>query len=184
MTQPPAALLPLPAPSGMAYPPGTVYPSGIVYPSGSGVSCGIPMPSGTGAPYPITNSTFPRRCLSDSPQPSGFANLTFSAAAGAPYPFLNTTYPSSFPTLYPSASGIFPTVISSGGISAPVSTANPVQNSNTTCGRGSLSLYLGTIQGQEDFPEQYALSFSNGPCGRLSVWPVPMGDSGKDWWLD
>ena len=184
MTQPPAALPALPAPSDMAYPTGTVYPSGIAYPSGIGVSCRMTMPSGTVAPYPITNSTLPRRCLSDSSQPSGFANLTFPAASGAPYPFLNTTYSSSFPTLYPSASGIFPTVIPSGGVPAPVSTASPLQNSNTTCGRGSLSLYVGTIQGQEDFPEQYALSFSNGPCGRLSVWPVPVRDSGEDWWLD
>jgi hypothetical protein len=51
-----------------------------------------------------------------------------------------------------------------------------VQNSNGTCGAGSLSLYLGTIQGQEDFQEEFALVFSNGPCGRFSVWPVQVQD--------
>jgi hypothetical protein len=37
-------------------------------------------------------------------------------------------------------------------------------------------LFLGIIQGQEDFPEAYALVFSNGPYGRFSVWPIPVGD--------
>jgi hypothetical protein len=58
----------------------------------------------------------------------------------------------------------------------PLTTATPVQNSNGTCAAGSMSLYLGTIQGQEDFPEEYALVFSNGPCGRFSAWPVPVVD--------
>ncbi|CAE7008044.1 hypothetical protein PTTW11_01638 [Pyrenophora teres f. teres] len=187
LTQPPAALPTILAspiyPSGVAYPSGAVYSSGIVFPPGVFPS-GTVLPSGTGAPYTITNNTLARRCLLDSPQPSSLPNLTLPAVSDAPYPFLNATYPSSFPTLYPSASGIFPTVTSPSGISAPMSTSGPVKNSNATCGRGSLSLYLGTIQGQEDFPEQYALSFSNGPCGRLSVWPVPVDDLEENWWLD
>ncbi|KAH7338523.1 hypothetical protein BKA66DRAFT_479721 [Pyrenochaeta sp. MPI-SDFR-AT-0127] len=58
----------------------------------------------------------------------------------------------------------------------PQPTGSVVHHSNGTCPAGSLSLYLGAIQGQEDFPREYALAFSNGPCGYLSVWPVPVRD--------
>jgi hypothetical protein len=37
-------------------------------------------------------------------------------------------------------------------------------------------LYLGTVQGELDFPKEYALVFSNGRCGRFSVWPVPVNE--------
>ncbi|KAF2031360.1 hypothetical protein EK21DRAFT_99736 [Setomelanomma holmii] len=52
-----------------------------------------------------------------------------------------------------------------------------VPSNPDTCPAGSLSLYLGTIEGQEDFPFEYALSFSNGRCGRFSVWPIPITDT-------
>lgn len=56
----------------------------------------------------------------------------------------------------------------------PTASGSPIVN---TCPAGSRSLYLGTIQGQEDFPLEYALVFSNGPCGRLNVWPIPVTPS-------
>jgi hypothetical protein len=31
--------------------------------------------------------------------------------------------------------------------------------------------------GQNDFPKEYALSMSNGPCGRFSVWPVAVNET-------
>ncbi|KAF1833273.1 hypothetical protein BDW02DRAFT_570255 [Decorospora gaudefroyi] len=61
---------------------------------------------------------------------------------------------------------------------ASTASPEPIQNSNATCASGSMSLYLGTIQGEEDFPSEYALAFSNGPCGRLSVWPLPVQEVG------
>jgi hypothetical protein len=75
-------------------------------------------------------------------------------------------FPISYPTAssYPLATGTSP--------STPLSTAKP-----NTCSKGSLSQYLGTIQGQTDFPIKYALSMSNGPCGRYSVWPVPVNET-------
>ncbi|OAL02683.1 hypothetical protein IQ06DRAFT_324807 [Phaeosphaeriaceae sp. SRC1lsM3a] len=58
--------------------------------------------------------------------------------------------------------------------SNPLSTASPTPS---TCSTGSRGYYLGTVQGQTDFPMEYALWMSNGPCGRLSVWPVPVNSS-------
>lgn len=60
----------------------------------------------------------------------------------------------------------------------PISTApaTGLQNSNTTCALGSMSLYLGTVQGEEDFPSDVAMYMSNGGCGRMSVWPIPLDD--------
>ncbi|KAJ4302780.1 hypothetical protein N0V90_001671 [Kalmusia sp. IMI 367209] len=45
---------------------------------------------------------------------------------------------------------------------------------NNVCPLGSLTEYVGEIHGKESFPEVYALSFTNGPCGRLSVDTVPL----------
>ncbi|KAF2819178.1 hypothetical protein CC86DRAFT_432236 [Ophiobolus disseminans] len=67
---------------------------------------------------------------------------------------------------YPTASNALATGTSP---STPISTAGP-----GTCSKSSLSLHLGTIQGQLNFPKEYALVFSNGRCGRYSVWPIPM----------
>jgi hypothetical protein len=51
----------------------------------------------------------------------------------------------------------------------PSSTASP-----GTCDRGSDTLYLGTIRGRSpaELTDEFALWFSNGPCGRFSVSPV------------
>lgn len=45
---------------------------------------------------------------------------------------------------------------------------------NPVCPAGSLTEYVGEIHGKENFPEAFALSFINGPCGRLSVDTVPL----------
>ena len=60
---------------------------------------------------------------------------------------------------------------------SPLSTSAPPNS----CAAGSMSLYMGTIRGQEDFPEPVALFFSNGPCGRFSVSPVPVDREESDW---
>ncbi|OAL51350.1 hypothetical protein IQ07DRAFT_586881 [Pyrenochaeta sp. DS3sAY3a] len=58
----------------------------------------------------------------------------------------------------------------------PMATGGPpaVMHSNSTCSRGSMSKYVGTIEGRENFNPDYAITFSNGPCGRLDVWPIPL----------
>jgi hypothetical protein len=86
---------------------------------------------------------------------------------------LNATYPTGSYTLPPTtASGV---VLATGTSPAsPLSTGSaPVG----TCARGSRELYLGTITGQTDFPIEYALAMSNGPCGRFSVWPIPVNET-------
>ncbi|KAF2246349.1 hypothetical protein BU26DRAFT_532893 [Trematosphaeria pertusa] len=77
--------------------------------------------------------------------------------SGTPLPSSNTTLPSATGTM----------------AVAPISTGTPTPG-NGTCAAGSLSLYMGMIRGSETFPREYALSFSNGPCGRLSVHPIPV----------
>lgn len=77
-----------------------------------------------------------------------------------------TPYPPSLPSA--SASSYLP---SGTGALYPISTGTA---GTGTCSKGSLGLYLGTIRGQTKFPKEYALSFSNGPCGRFSVSPVPL----------
>lgn len=83
----------------------------------------------------------------------------------------NTNSTLSPPFLLPNStnSALSPTATSPSG---PLTTASPLP----TC-TGSRGFYLGTIQGQTDFPLEYALWMSNGPCGRLSVWPVPVNSS-------
>ncbi|KAH7378420.1 hypothetical protein DE146DRAFT_626424 [Phaeosphaeria sp. MPI-PUGE-AT-0046c] len=85
--------------------------------------------------------------------PGNSSNSTLSP----PFQFPNSTLSTFAPT------GTSP--------STPLSTAPP-----KTC-KGSRDFYLGTVQGQTDFPLDYALWMSNGPCGRLSVWPVPVNNS-------
>ncbi|KZM23698.1 uncharacterized protein EKO05_0002839 [Ascochyta rabiei] len=112
--------------------------------------------------------------------PASNSSLLIAAASGAPYPIPgNETV-----ILYATASGMAPsglstmvpiaTPISDGGmsiqpISEPASTGTPSNPGSGTCSIGSLSLYLGVARGQKDFPEDVALSFSNGPCGRMSI---------------
>jgi hypothetical protein len=38
--------------------------------------------------------------------------------------------------------------------------------------------------GQNDFPKEYALSMSNGPCGRFSVWPIPVNETSDPMLVD
>lgn len=81
-------------------------------------------------------------------------------------------------------SGVFPGDSSNGtlGIATSVSTTrtgapqsiSTNSPSGGSCKAGGLSLYLGTIRGQEQFPEKVAMYFSNGRCGRFSVNPVPL----------
>ncbi|KAF2012436.1 hypothetical protein BU24DRAFT_252429 [Aaosphaeria arxii CBS 175.79] len=64
----------------------------------------------------------------------------------------------------PTGTAILPT-----GTSLTVQTQVPA-----SCAKGSDTLYLGTIRGksERDFPRRFALAFSNGPCGRMSVSPI------------
>ncbi|CAO2649301.1 Nn.00g066860.m01.CDS01 [Neocucurbitaria sp. VM-36] len=103
------------------------------------------------------------------PAPSSYASGTPFSMMGYNSSHYNATYPTAYPT---ASAGIFPT----GALSmVPSPSASAIAApGNGTCAMGSMSLYLGTIQGQSDFPEEYALRFSNGPCGRLSVWPIPV----------
>ncbi|KAF9694929.1 hypothetical protein EKO04_006866 [Ascochyta lentis] len=115
------------------------------------------------------------------PAPSSNSSLSFPTASGAPYPIPgNETL-----FLYPTASGMVPSGMSTMmpiatpiytdddmsilPISEPASTGTPSNPGSGTCSIGSLSLYLGVIRGQNFFPEDVALSFSNGPCGRMSI---------------
>ncbi|KAF1851199.1 uncharacterized protein K460DRAFT_382686 [Cucurbitaria berberidis CBS 394.84] len=113
--------------------------------------------------------------------------LTQPPAASIPALPAPSTYPSgglygygygsnaTYPTAYATGSGMMRPTGASSGVPFPVATGGGVAPvGNGTCAIGSLSLYLGTIQGQEDFPIEFALAFSNGPCGRLSVWPIPV----------
>jgi hypothetical protein len=104
-----------------------------------------------------------------------------SIAIGSPAPFLNDTT-----NLLPTGTGgaiaqlVLPSSTAVPAIVAPIALVPAVSHSNVTCGAGSMSQYVGTIQGTPDFPEQYALSFSNGPCGRMSVWPIPVDETEND----
>jgi hypothetical protein len=61
------------------------------------------------------------------------------------------------------------------GVGAPYPISTGTAPGGNTCAAGSMSLYLGPIRGQERFPEDVAIYVSNGPCGRFSVNPVPLG---------
>lgn len=120
------------------------------------------------------------------PLPSSNTSLPYPTASGAPYPAGNDTLP-----LFPTASGILPSGYVPSGYTA-VPSATPISSSSSggmsilpiaeapvtgtfdqpgagTCSAGSMSLYLGKVYGQSDFPADYAMSVSNGPCGRMSI---------------
>ncbi|KAL6704618.1 hypothetical protein ACN47E_008015 [Coniothyrium glycines] len=103
----------------------------------------------TGLPAPPTNSTH------------GLYSL--ATGTGLPHPPLSTT-------------PVTATLLSPYNASASHATSlyTPPSNSNATCSQGGRSLYMGAIQGFEDyrFPIDKALFFSNGPCGYFSVWPL------------
>jgi hypothetical protein len=47
-------------------------------------------------------------------------------------------------------------------------------NMNTVCPGGSMADYVGVVRGREAFNPALAWSFTNGPCGRLSLSTVPL----------
>jgi hypothetical protein len=83
----------------------------------------------------------------------------------------SSTLPSSAPFLLPNSTNSALSPTGTAPSMPPLSTSAP-----NTC-TGSRGFYLGTVQGQTDFPMDIALWMSNGPCGRLSVWPVPVNSS-------
>ncbi|KAF3046202.1 hypothetical protein E8E11_008605 [Didymella keratinophila] len=116
------------------------------------------------------------------PLPSSNTSLPYPIASGAPYPAGNDTI-----ALFPTASGLL-----ASGYSTPLPVATPISNATDggmsilpiveppvtgtfdqpgagTCSAGSMSLYLGKVYGQSEFPADVALSVSNGPCGRMVV---------------
>lgn len=133
------------------------------------------------APPPAPPSLPASSSLPPFALPSSNATLSYAVASGAPYPVSGNASLLAYPT----ASGLMPTgystlmpvatpITEDGGmsimpISDPASTGTPSQPGSGTCSMGSLSLYVGVIRGQNYFPEDVALSFSNGPCGRMSV---------------
>ncbi|KAF3042084.1 hypothetical protein E8E12_000312 [Didymella heteroderae] len=145
-------------------------------------------PTSSGPTLPSTTLTPP------FPLPSSNTSLPYPTASGAPYPAGNDTL-----ALFPTASGLlasgYSTLIPSatpipsstdGGMSILPIAETPVtgtfdQPGAGTCSAGSMSLYVGKVYGQSDFPAEYALSVSNGPCGRMvvdfdPVAPVSVGD--------
>jgi hypothetical protein len=91
---------------------------------------------------------------------------------------MNATYPMGNSTLPPStASGI---IVSLPTGTSPASPLSTVTKPAGTCAKGSRELYLGTIMGVSDFPIEYALAMSNGPCGRFSVWPIPVNTTASN----
>ncbi|OAG05477.1 uncharacterized protein CC84DRAFT_1205271, partial [Paraphaeosphaeria sporulosa] len=63
----------------------------------------------------------------------------------------------------------FPTGTATGALAASTGGVNI----NAVCPGGSMSDYVGVIRGREGFNPKFAWSFTNGPCGRLSVNTVP-----------
>ncbi|KAJ4353889.1 uncharacterized protein N0V89_005619 [Didymosphaeria variabile] len=83
-------------------------------------------------------------------------------------------------TISPVQSGLplpseFPTGTATGAIAASTGGVNI----NAVCPGGSLSDYVGVIRGRESFKRELAWSFTNGPCGRLSVNTVPQDFPGN-----
>jgi hypothetical protein len=120
------------------------------------------------------------------PLPSSNTSLPYPLASGAPYPAGNNTValfpmgtglvPSGISTLMPSATLISNS--SDGGmsilpISEPPAPGTFDQPGAGTCSAGSLSLWWGTAYGSPEFPTNYAVSVSNGPCGRMTIGFMP-----------
>lgn len=125
------------------------------------------MPSESQCHLRLTQAPVPQPLTlpGNSPQPAVF-NSTHHP--------INSTY-HSYPT-YPLLNSTSISALSPTGTS-PSTPLSIVSSAPSTCPSGSRSLYLGTIQGQRDFPMEYAMALSNGPCGRFSVWPVPVNSS-------
>jgi hypothetical protein len=67
------------------------------------------------------------------------------------------------PAEFPTGTGTGALAASTGGV-----------NLNAVCPGGAMGDYVGMIRGREAFQPALAWSFTNGPCGRLSVNPVPL----------
>ncbi|KAF1933709.1 uncharacterized protein M421DRAFT_1082 [Didymella exigua CBS 183.55] len=126
-------------------------------------------------PLPSSNTSLPYLTASGAPYPAGNGSIAL-------YPTATGRLPSGYSTLIPTATPIS----SSGGMSilpiaeAPVpGTVN--QPGAGTCSAGSMSLYLGKVYGQSNFPADVAMSVSNGPCGRMSIdfEPQPAVEEGE-----
>lgn len=130
------------------------------------------------APAPAPPSLPAPSMIAPFPMPSSNSSLPFPTASGAPYampgndstmgsPMATGLVPTGYTTLLPRAT---PTAdMSIMPVMEPALTGTSAHPGSGTCSIGSLSLYLGVIRGQNDFPMDYAVSFSNGPCGRLSI---------------
>lgn len=125
------------------------------------------------------------------PLPSSNTSLPYPIATGVPYPAGNDSM-----ALLATATGLFPS-----GFSTPILSATPIPSSGGmsilpvaespatgtfgqpgagTCSIGSMSLYLGKVYGQSEFPADVALRVSNGPCGRMSIDFEPQMAVGDD----
>lgn len=67
------------------------------------------------------------------------------------------------PSEYPTGTATGALAASTGGV-----------NINEVCPLGSLGDYVGVVRGREKFDPNLAWSFTNGPCGRLSINTVPL----------
>jgi hypothetical protein len=117
--------------------------------------------------------------LTQPPAPT-YPTVPAAPYGNSSYRLVNATYPLN--ATYPTGSYTLPLTTASGVVLLPTGTspASPLSTGTApvgTCARGSRELYLGTITGQIDFPMEYALAMSNGPCGRFSVWPIPVNET-------
>jgi hypothetical protein len=130
----------------------------------------------------ITNTTSAEECHLRLTQPAG-PTLPSAPYGNISYPLINATYPMN--ATYPTGNSTLPPTTASGIVTLPTGTspASPLSTGSTpvgTCAKGSRELYLGTIMGQTGFPIEYALAMSNGPCGRFSVWPIPVNSTASN----
>ncbi|KAF9734058.1 hypothetical protein PMIN01_08401 [Paraphaeosphaeria minitans] len=63
--------------------------------------------------------------------------------------------------------------IPTGTVTGALAASTGGVNINAVCPGGSMSDFVGVIRGRENFNPKFAWSFTNGPCGRLSVNTVP-----------
>lgn len=86
-------------------------------------------------------------------------------------PVTNAVVPAVLPAVLPNLA----TGIATGALAAPTAGVNI----NAVCPGGSLSDFVGVIRGRENFNPKAAWSFTNGPCGRMSVNTVPQDFPGN-----
>lgn len=129
-------------------------------------STGPTLPSGTLPPFPLpsSNTSLPYPNASGAPYAAGNGSVAY-------YPTGTAALVTGYTTLIPVAT---PISSSEAGMSILPVTETPAtgtfaQPGAGTCSAGSMSLYLGRVYGQSNFPPEVALYVSNGPCGRMSV---------------